>query len=189
MHLKTDPLFVKVSVFMKMLRAMGAFLYELDSFIIKGYYSNTHIAYYKEETEELYLYYKDNASKYRRQKVSLTRPALDEQGNFQKSKNKAITALVANYVHFLDALICHYIIDNLPAKAPLGTIHDSFFVKPADIPKLKEKYKEGLILAQKTHVYNLFNWLHIICTAFKEKNRDFAKLVINFNFIKEASSI
>lgn len=111
---------------------MGAFLFELDSFIIKGYYSDTHIAYYKEETEVLYLYYKENTSKYRRQKISLTRPALDEQGNFQKSKTKAVVVLVANYVHFLDALICHYVIDNLSADLPVGTIHDSFYIKPTN---------------------------------------------------------
>jgi hypothetical protein len=190
-HLKSCALFSRVSVFMKMLRAIGGFLFDLDAFIIKGYYSDTHIAYYKEESEVLFLYYKDKSSstsKYKRQKISLTRPAQDEQGNFLKSKTKSIIALVANYVHFLDALICHNVIDGLNANVPIGTIHDSFFVKPKNLVELKERYKKGLRLAQKTHVYNLFNWLLVICTGLYKKNSDFGEIVEKLEKLAEQNS-
>lgn len=74
---------------MKMLRAIGTFLFNFNAFEIKGFYSNTHIAYSKEESTTIYLYYKNNLFKYKRQKVSLTRAALDNEGNLIKSKTKA----------------------------------------------------------------------------------------------------
>jgi hypothetical protein len=185
-HLKTSPLFVKVSVFMKMLRAIGPMLYDLDAFVIKGFYSHTKIAYYKEETQTIFLYYKGDKG-YKKQKVSLTRAARDTEGNLIKSKTKAITALIANYIHFLDALICHYAIDNLK-DIPVGTIHDSFFIKPKHKEELKEHYKNGLILAYKTHVFNLFNWLLVICTAKHKTNNSFKDLVERLEKIVELNS-
>ena len=95
---------------------------------------------------------------------------------------------MANNVHFLDALICHNVIDGLNADIPLGTIHDSFFVKPGDIVELKENYKKGLILSQKTHVYNLFNWLLVICTAFNKEKSGFNKIVERLEKLVEQNS-
>lgn len=51
--LKNDPVFANVNLFMKALRAIGAFMFEFDDFSIKGYYNDSHIVYYKEEVEEI----------------------------------------------------------------------------------------------------------------------------------------
>lgn len=132
--LKENSVFKKVNLFMKALRAIGGLLFELNNFTIKGYYSDCLISYNKEEIEELRLYYKSKDKKFISQKIRLSRPAFDKEGNFIKSKTKSVNAFVANYVHFLDATICHYIIEKTTENDSfqISTIHDSFFVKPKE---------------------------------------------------------
>jgi hypothetical protein len=42
-----------MSVFMIMLRAIGTLLFDLHEFVIRGYYSSTHIAYYKKRNRDV----------------------------------------------------------------------------------------------------------------------------------------
>jgi len=67
-------------------------------------------------------------------------------------------SVVANYyIHFLDGVICHYIIQKLEKESALalGTIHDCFFIKFSS-GGFKKLYKQGLLLALIVHQYNLF---------------------------------
>ena len=162
--LKEDPIFTKIGVFMKGLRATARLLFDLNKLTIRGAYGDTNIVYYKEEKEQINLYYKKVGRKYKSQKINLSRPIRDAQGTFIKSKTKAVNAFIANYVHFLDASVCHYVIDALAVDSTLnlGTIHDCFFIKPEKVDILKKAYKEGLIKAHRIHVYNMVCWLYDI---------------------------
>nr|YP_009560612.1 hypothetical protein [Ulva compressa]ATP01498.1 hypothetical protein [Ulva compressa] len=103
--------------------------------------------------------------------ISLTRPIRDADGNLVKSKTKTVNSFIANYVHFLDATVCHYVVDNflLNDNASIATIHDSFLIKPDQIEVLRQHYRQGLILAHKLHVYNMLYWLYEICAAYVKK--------------------
>jgi DNA-dependent RNA polymerase len=177
--LKDDPIFTKVGVFMKGLRAIAGLLFRLNKLTIRGAYGDTDIVYYKEEKEQICLYYKQNGQKYKSQKINLSRPIRDVQGHLIRSKTKAVNAFVANYIHFLDASACHYVIEKLKIKNTLnlGTIHDSFFIKPDSLNSLKNAYKEGLIKTHKIHIYNMVCWLYDIQGA-KEPNRSNVEAII-----------
>nr|YP_010003138.1 hypothetical protein JXY92_mgp26 [Ulva torta]AZP40269.1 hypothetical protein [Ulva torta] len=170
--LKNDPVFANVNLFMKALRAIGAFMFEFDDFSIKGYYNDSHIVYYKEEVEEIRIYYKQKGKKYKSQKIYLSKPARDISGCLIKSKTKSINAFVANYIHFIDASICHYVVDNFNNKRTfkMGTIHDCFFIKPTEIPMLRDAYSNGLRWVYQIHIYNLLNWCYKICEYYNNKS-------------------
>ena len=155
---------------MKMLRSIGKLLFDLDLFIIRGPYSDSFIVYHKEETERLRIYLK-RGKRYQSQQISINKIVKDQEGSSEKSKTKTINAFVANYVHFLDGVVCHYIIKKLGQEGALalGTIHDCFFVKPEKAEILKKVYKEGLVLALVVHQYNLLYWLHDIMQCFQVK--------------------
>lgn len=83
-------------------------------------------------------------------------------------------------MHFLDATICHYIIEKTTENDSfqISTIHDSFFfVKPKEAYLLRECYKQGLICAHKLHVYNFFYWLYLIHNLKKKRAGLFDKQV------------
>lgn len=104
---------------------------------------------------------------------------MDDQGNLIKHSRKAVTAFVANYVHYMDAFVCHFVIDQLRINdtLELGTVHDSFFIKPSQKKKLTETYKLGLIKANQLHRYNMLHWLHSICTSYKPKDNSKLSIV------------
>ena len=168
--LKNDETFKTINNFMKMLRSIGKLLFDLDLFIIRGPYSDSFVVYHKEETERLRLYLK-RGKRYQSQQISINRIVKDQEGNPEKAKTKTINAFVANYVHSLDGVVCHYIIKKLSQEGALelGTIHDCFFVKPPQAEILKKLYKEGLVLALIVHHYNLLYWLHDIMECFQVK--------------------
>lgn len=153
-----------------MLRSIGKLLFDLDLFIIRGPYSDSFVVYHKEETERLRIYLK-RGKRYQSQRISINRIVKDQEGNLEKSRTKTINAFVANYVHFLDGVICHYIIKKLEQEGTLelGTIHDCFFIKPEKAEILKKVYKEGLVLALIVHQYNLLHWLHDIMESLQVK--------------------
>lgn len=168
--LKNDETFKTINHFMKMLRSIGKLLFDLDLFIIRGPYSDSFVVYHKEETERLRIYLK-RGKRYQSQRISINRIVKDQEGNLEKSRTKTINAFVANYVHFLDGVICHYIIKKLEQEGTLelGTIHDCFFIKPEKAEILKKVYKEGLVLALIVHQYNLLHWLHDIMESLQVK--------------------
>lgn len=179
--LKQNVLFKKVNLFMRALRAIGGFLFEFNDFTIKGYYSDCSISYNKEEIEELRLYYKSKSltKRYISQKINLSRPVISKDGKFVKSKTKSVNAFVANYVHFLDGTICHYVVENtLQNKSfKIGTIHDSFLISPNEAENLREQYKQGLIFVHKLHVYNMLYWLYQILSVFQKKVKGLDELI------------
>lgn len=97
------------------------------------------------------------------------RPAKDENGNFVRSRHKTINSLVANYVHFLDATVCHYVLTRFSEnKLSICTIHDSFYVHPSHKEFLRLTYAQGLPLAFITHYINLILWLEKILVSTPE---------------------
>lgn len=194
--LKNDETFKKINNFMRMLRSIGHLLFDLDLFIIRGPYSDSFVVYHKEETERLRLYLK-RGKRYQSQQISINRIVKDQEGNPEKSKTKTINAFVANYVHFLDGVVCHYIIKHLEKDGTLalGTVHDCFFVKPEKAEILKNVYKEGLVLALVVHQYNLLHWLHDIMESLQVKEVSSVEMLLsikrvlknleNFVFTKE----
>ncbi len=157
-----------------MLRAIGGFLFALNTFVIKGPYSDSCILYNKEEIERIRLYYRDK-TRYKTQKISLYRPVRDSEGNFVRSKTKSVNAFVANYIHFLDATVCHFVVETFEAHVAakswpleIATIHDSFFIKPEKAEDVKNQYRQALTYAIRLHIYNLFYWLHDICAMYKK---------------------
>ena len=168
--LKNDETFKTINHFMRMLRSIGKLLFDLDLFIIRGPYSDSFVVYHKEETERLRIYLK-RGKRYQSQRISINKIVKDQDGNLEKSRTKTINAFVANYVHFLDGVVCHYIIKQLEKDGTLalGTIHDCFFVKPEKAEILKKMYKKGLVLALVVHQYNLLHWLHDIMESLQVK--------------------
>lgn len=96
---------------------------------------------------------------YQSKQVSISGAVKNHNGNPEKSKTKTINAFVTNYIHFLDGVICLYIITKLGQKGTLalGIIHDCFFIKPFQAKDLKKLYKERLVLALIVHQYNLLH--------------------------------
>lgn len=168
--LKKDVFLTKSNIFMKTLRAFGQFLFDLDLYSIRGPYNNSNISYHKEEIQRIRLYFARKKGKYRSQQVSMSRIVRDSTGNPVKSKTKTINAFVANYIHFLDGVICHYIIKKLEQEGTfaLGTVHDCFFIKPSKIEVLQRFYKEALVIAAITHYYNLLYWVFNIMRGVKK---------------------
>ena len=168
--LKNDSRFLKVNNFMRMLRSIGKLLFDLNSLTIRGPYNDSFVVYHKEEIERIRLYLK-KGKRYRSKQVSISRVVKNHNGNPERSKTKTINAFVANYIHFLDGVICHYIIKRLEQEGTLelGTIHDCFFIKPSQAETLKKLYKGGLVMAGIVHQYNLLYWLHDIMEALQVK--------------------
>lgn len=108
-------------------------------------------------------------------KISINRIVTGPNGEPEKAKTKTINAFVANYIHFLDGVICHYIIKRLEKSGilALGTIHDCFFIKPYQAEYLKKLYKEGLVLALIVHQYNLLYWFYDIMQSMQIKEFDY----------------
>lgn len=75
----------------------------------------------------------------------------DKSNNPIRCIRKEGTAIVANYIHFLDATICHYIIENFKHR-PLATVHDCFIISYSDKQLLLKLYRQGLVLCYKTHI-------------------------------------
>lgn len=165
---------------MKALRSIAVYLFDMESVTFNNSYNSSKTVYYKEEIEKIRLYYKFEDKGYKSQYISLAKPARDKNGFLIKSKTKTLNAFVANYVHFLDANICHYVIEKFSEKGlPIGTIHDSFFVKP-DNPMIPDKFQfirqaycSGLITVGATHKVNLMIWLLKICNWYKDNNLDY----------------
>ena len=172
--LKEHSMLAKANHFMKLLRSIGKFLFDLDLFIIRGPYSSSHIVYNKEEIQKIRLYLK-KGKRYQVQQINISRIVKDQTGEPLKAKTKTINAFVANYIHFLDGVICHYIIKKLEQESvlALGTIHDCFFIKPSQAKDLKKLYKEGLVLALIVHQYNLLYWFYDIMQSMKVKGFDY----------------
>lgn len=170
--LKEHPMLAKANHFMKLLKSIERFLFGLDLFIIRGPYSCSYIGYHKEEIQKIRLYLK-KGKRYQVQQISINRIVKDQKG--EPLKAKTIYAFVANYIHFLDGVICHYIIKKLGQEGTLalGTIHDCFFIKPSQAEDLKKLYKEGLVLALIIHQYNLLHWFYDIMQSMKVKEFDY----------------
>ena len=83
-----------------------------------------------------------------------------------RSKTKTVNSFVANYIHFLDGQICHFIIEQMNKFAnctSLGTIHDCFYIKPRNAQELQCVYKAGLVMGIYINELNYATWiLHIM---------------------------
>ena len=178
-ELKAHPMLKKLIGLMKQLRIIANMLYEFNLVDIMGPYNDFHIQYHQEKIQRLYLYLKVG-KRYRTKRVSISQIARDESGVALQSKTKTLNSFVANYVHFLDGVICHYISEEL-SKAEdfsLGTIHDCFFIKPEKAEIVNNLYRKGLVIAVFTHQSNLLNWvLAIIPNTKCKKTFDKDKLI------------
>lgn len=109
--------------------------------------------------------YMDYFNKNRTQKISLVKKSFDPSGNIIKSKTKTVNSFVANDVHFLDATMCHYII-NAPLNNKnsnsfkLATIHDCFFIQPQNEQLINLTYRQALLFA-----YNRVTFNKSVCKA------------------------
>lgn len=98
--------------------------------------------------------------------VSINKVQTDNWGRPVKSRAKAITAIVANYIHFLDATICDLVIKHLAKKnIGLATVHDCFLIRPEHYVHLNQAYRKAMLAATMVHQYNLLLWLES-CIAY-----------------------
>jgi hypothetical protein len=90
---------------------------------------------------------------------------LTNEGKRVRSKGKSRSSFIANYVHFLDGTICHFVTDRLSSPARgnvdfnLATIHDCFYTKPEEAGHINAYYRTGLVICIRVHHYNLLKWL------------------------------
>jgi len=112
--------------------------------------------------------YKKKNKRLHRQKISLTKQKRSLSGKPVPSKRKTITAFVANYIHYLDGLVCQFIIEQFCSKNTIyiGTIHDCFYIKPEYKAKLQQTYKAGLLMAVFVNQLNYTKWMYTIMQAF-----------------------
>jgi hypothetical protein len=76
-----------------------------------------------------------------------------------RSKRKTVSSFVANYIHYLDPIICQYVIEQFKKNGDeIFTIHDCFNVKPQNKEKLQLIYKARLVLALLTTKYHYLQW-------------------------------
>lgn len=174
--LKEHPDLACANNFMKVMRAVAGLLFDAGGNVfITGPYVRSEIRYHKEVYSRLNLYlpYLDDNKRrrYKRQQVTLT-SVCDVASNGAKnapklSRVKTVNSFVANYIHYLDGLICHYVIEKLAERKDfaLATVHDCFYIRPSlgdVLNKTYKTYKKGLLLASNTHLQNCKIWLRII---------------------------
>jgi hypothetical protein len=172
---KKHPALKEITLFMQAMRAFAPLLFKCDKVNFIGPFHESRVEYNKEDSQTIRVYFSKNG-KYHSQKITLIRKALDLSGNIIKSNIKTINAFVANYIHFLDATMCHYIIKNLLpednyyklANFKLATIHDCFFIQPKNETVINDIYGQALICAYATHNSNLKHWIMDIAFAFAD---------------------
>lgn len=153
-------------VFMQGMRALITLIAETQNVNIVGPYGISNIVYYKETASQARLYHRTPRGGFTSTKVSLYDIERDDAGSPIQSRRKNVTAFVANYVHFLDATVCHFVVDKFTAAGnKIGTIHDSFFIPGQDFGRLNKLYRTGLALTCIVHQYNMLRWLKLLIDA------------------------
>lgn len=169
---KTDLTFRKVNHFISMLRSVANLLFDSNLLTIRGPYCDFVINYHQEEISLQRL------DPFESKPISIHRVIKSNEAQPRKSKTKAIDTFAQNYIHFLEGVVCNYVIkkQQLDKKNnfALGIIDNGFFIKPK-LPKKKENtlhqlYKEGLVMAFLTHEYNLLHWLYDLIKSMQVKD-------------------
>lgn len=77
-----------------------------------------------------------------------------------RSKTKTVNGFVANFIHFIDGQICHFVIEQfcMLGYTDIGTIHDCFYIKPERKKELQCIYKAGLVMGVLIYELNLVKW-------------------------------
>lgn len=116
----------------------------------------TTMDYVKLKTVQYRLYFRTSTGR-RSQKVSVAEPVLKD-GRAQRDETKSKTAVTANYIHFLDAIVCHRVIKAMVPNS-IGTIHDCFVVRLKDEERVMQAYRNALCDCRQDHEKNLIRWI------------------------------
>lgn len=174
--LKNHASLAKINLFMQTMRTIAHMLHDSGDLTIVGPFSHCNICYHKEIQERIRIYGRSKTGITYKQ-VSLTTLAVDDHNRPIKSRSKAVNSFVANYIHYLDALVCQHVIKRFATEHnfQLATVHDCFFVPPEKTSAVNKFYREGLVLASVVHQYNLIIWLKVIISNLDCSNSDFDK--------------
>ena len=167
--LKMHTTLSKANDFMALIRKFAKVLFDFDNVVLIGPYNECTIGYNQVTTERLNIYYHKKHAGVTRQQISLNTLKKDERGIPIQSKNKTVTAFVANFVHFIDGQICHFIIEQfgILKYTDIATIHDCFYVKPEHKKELQCIYKAGLVMGIFIYELNLAMWIYTFMNHYK----------------------
>lgn len=167
--LKTHTNLSNANSFMVLIQKFAKVLFDLDNVVMLGPYNQSMIKYSQVITERLSVYSRKKHAGVQRQRISLNRQKKDERGIPIQSKNKTVNAFVANFVHFIDGQICHFVIEQFGILGynDIATIHDCFYIKPKHKLELQCIYKAGLVMGIFIYELNLAIWIKNIMNHYK----------------------
>ena len=159
-QLKTHPTLNRANGFMAFIRDFAKALFDISNVVLVGPYNECTISYHQVTTERLNVYSRKKDAGVQRQRISLNTLKKNEAGVPIRSKTKTVNAFVANFIHFIDGQICHFVVEQfiLLGYTNIGTIHDCFYIKPEHKIELQCIYKAGLVMGVLIYELNLAKW-------------------------------
>ena len=168
-QLKTHTTLSKANDFMAFIRNFAKMLFDINNVVITGPYNECTVGYNQITIERLSIYSHKKHAGIQRQQICLNTLKKNERGIPIQSKNKTVNAFVANFIHFIDGQICHFVIEqfiNL-GYTNLGTIHDCFYIKPEHKKELQYIYKAGLVMGIFIYELNVAIWIQNFMKHYK----------------------